>query len=115
MPFLEASGITKRYTVGGTELTVLRDLALTVGAGEMVAIVGASGVGKSTLLHILGGLDRASEGRVSAPAATLHTPAQQKSTGGEMRDNRRINIDATTNATHLRVSHARAKQPGVFA
>ncbi len=75
MSFLEASGIRKQYTVGGTELIVLRDLALTVDAGEMVAIVGASGVGKSTLLHILGGLDRASEGRVSVGGAEITTLA----------------------------------------
>ena len=75
MAFLEASGIHKQYTVGGTELMVLRDLALTVDAGEMVAIVGASGVGKSTLLHILGGLDRVSEGRVSVGGAEITTLA----------------------------------------
>jgi lipoprotein-releasing system ATP-binding protein len=64
MAFLEARGIVKTYQVGGTLLTVLRDLDLQVEAGEMVAIVGASGVGKSTLLHILGGLDRANEGHI---------------------------------------------------
>ncbi len=64
MPFLEARGIVKSYPVGGTLLSVLRDLDLQVEAGEMVAIVGASGVGKSTLLHILGGLDRANDGHI---------------------------------------------------
>jgi lipoprotein-releasing system ATP-binding protein len=64
MSFLEARGIVKSYQVGGTLLTVLRDLDLQVEPGEMVAIVGASGVGKSTLLHILGGLDRANDGHV---------------------------------------------------
>src|SRR2546425_5322447 len=64
MAFLEARGIVKSYPVGQTSLTVLRDLDLTVDAGEMVAIVGASGVGKSTLLHVLGGLDRADRGTV---------------------------------------------------
>jgi lipoprotein-releasing system ATP-binding protein len=64
MSFLEARGIVKTYAVGGTVLTVLRDLDLQVQTGEMVAIVGASGVGKSTLLHILGGLDRASAGDI---------------------------------------------------
>jgi lipoprotein-releasing system ATP-binding protein len=65
MSFLVASGLVKTYTVGGTVLTVLRDLDLAVEAGEMVAIVGASGVGKSTLLHVLGGLDRADRGGVA--------------------------------------------------
>ena len=64
MSFLEARGIVKSFQVGGTLLAVLRDLELQVETGEMVAIVGASGVGKSTLLHILGGLDRANEGDI---------------------------------------------------
>ena len=71
MAFLEASGIVKTYLVGGTSLAVLRDLDLQVDAGEMVAIVGASGVGKSTLLHILGGLDRASGGDILIDGARL--------------------------------------------
>ena len=71
MSFLEAHGIVKTYVVGGTTLTVLRDLDLAVEAGEMVAIMGASGVGKSTLLHVLGGLDRANQGSVSLAATNL--------------------------------------------
>jgi lipoprotein-releasing system ATP-binding protein len=71
MAFLEAHGIRKSYPVGETILTVLDDLDLRVEAGEMVAIVGASGVGKSTLLHILGGLDRANTGRVSVAGVEL--------------------------------------------
>lgn len=65
MAFLEAAGVVKSYPVGGRPLTVLRDLDLVVNAGEMVAIVGASGVGKSTLLHVLGGLDRVDAGRIA--------------------------------------------------
>ena len=71
MSFLEARRIVKRYAVGGNDLNVLRDLDLTVEAGEMVAIMGASGVGKSTLLHILGGLDRANEGEVTVASTNL--------------------------------------------
>src|SRR4026209_1337514 len=71
MAFLEARGIGKTYMVGGTSLAVLRDLELQVDAGEMVAIVGASGVGKSTLLHILGGVDRASGGGIVIDGAQL--------------------------------------------
>ena len=65
MSFLTARGIVKSYPVGGTQLTVLRDLDLQVAAGEMIAIVGASGVGKSTLLHVLGGLDRVDHGSIA--------------------------------------------------
>jgi lipoprotein-releasing system ATP-binding protein len=64
MSFLEARGIVKTFQVGATSLIVLRDLDLVVESGQMVAIVGASGVGKSTLLHVLGGLDRADRGVV---------------------------------------------------
>jgi lipoprotein-releasing system ATP-binding protein len=73
MAFLEARGIRKSYLVGATTLTVLRDLNLAVEAGEMVAIMGASGVGKSTLLHVLGGLDRAEAGAVVIGDADLTT------------------------------------------
>jgi len=71
MPFLEARAIVKNYEVGGNTLNVLRDLDLTVEAGEMLAIMGASGVGKSTLLHVLGGLDRASQGSVTVADTNL--------------------------------------------
>ncbi len=64
IPFIEVSGLTKSYPVGGNRLTVLRDLSLAMDRGEMVAIVGASGVGKSTLLHVLGGLDSMDTGVV---------------------------------------------------
>ena len=64
MPFIEVSALAKSYEVGGRRLSVLRDLDLTLERGEMVAIVGASGVGKSTLLHVLGGLDSPDAGIV---------------------------------------------------
>jgi lipoprotein-releasing system ATP-binding protein len=64
MSFIHVSGLTKSYVVGGTRLSVLTDLDLSLERGEMVAIVGASGVGKSTLLHVLGGLDPADAGSV---------------------------------------------------
>src|SRR5204862_386674 len=78
MPFVVAQAIAKSYPVGQSSLAVLRDLDLRVEVGEMVAIVGASGVGKSTLLHVLGGLDRASEGDIvidGAPVTALDDAA----------------------------------------
>jgi lipoprotein-releasing system ATP-binding protein len=64
VPFIEVSSLTKSYEMGASRVGVLRDLDLTVERGEMVAIVGASGVGKSTLLHVLGGLDSSDTGVV---------------------------------------------------
>jgi lipoprotein-releasing system ATP-binding protein len=62
--FVRATALNKSYPVAGQRLHVLRDLDLEVERGEMVAIVGASGVGKSTLLHVLGGLDKPDGGDV---------------------------------------------------
>jgi lipoprotein-releasing system ATP-binding protein len=62
--FLEATDVFKAYEIGSNRLPVLRGLSLSVEKGEMVAIVGASGVGKSTLLHVLGGLDTIDAGAV---------------------------------------------------
>ena len=64
MAFVDVQGLNKVYQLGAQRIHVLRDLELRVAFGEMVAIVGASGVGKSTLLHLLGGLDRADSGQI---------------------------------------------------
>ena len=64
MAFVEVKDLRKSYVVGDRELPVLHDLDLSVERGEMLAIVGASGVGKSTLLHVLGGLDKSDAGAV---------------------------------------------------
>jgi len=61
---LKAENLSKSFISGNAVLQVLKDLQLDVRKGEMVAIVGASGVGKSTLLHILGLLDSPTSGRV---------------------------------------------------
>jgi lipoprotein-releasing system ATP-binding protein len=71
MAFIEVSGLSKSYQTGDARISVLRDLDVSVERGEMVAIVGASGVGKSTLLHVLGGLDSTDGGVIRVGAAEL--------------------------------------------
>jgi len=68
---VEVSDLVKSYTTAAGTIVVLRGLSLTVEAGEMVAIVGASGVGKSTLLHVLGGLDQFDAGKVRIGGAHI--------------------------------------------
>ncbi len=64
-PVLRAENLHKSYLDSdGSELPILKGVDLSVGGGEVVAVVGASGAGKSTLLHLLGGLDEPTSGEV---------------------------------------------------
>lgn len=75
---IRAEGIAKEYGSVGQPLRILDHLSLTIAAGETVAIVGQSGVGKSTLLHLLGALDQPSRGRIwfdGIPLDSLDEPA----------------------------------------
>ena len=60
---LHISGVSRCFSAGEQELTVLNNVDLDIKRGEMVAIVGASGSGKSTLMNILGCLDKPSKGQ----------------------------------------------------
>ncbi len=64
-PILAATDIVREFRTADGVLPVLKGISLTVAKRETVAITGASGVGKSTLLHILGGLDRPTQGEVA--------------------------------------------------
>ena len=69
---LEASGLGRTFTGSEGEIVVLEGAELSIRRGEVVGIVGASGVGKSTLLHILGSLDRPDAGTVRVGGEDVH-------------------------------------------
>jgi putative ABC transport system ATP-binding protein len=71
MSLIQADKLTKVYGTGDTAVVALDHVDLTVNPGEFVAVMGPSGCGKSTLLHLLGGLDRPSEGNVSIDGQPL--------------------------------------------
>ena len=61
---IKTKHVSKVYKMGELDLEVIKDLNLTIGSGEFIAIVGPSGSGKSTVLNILGGLDTPTSGEV---------------------------------------------------
>jgi len=81
---LEAKGLTKRFTEGRLDVTVLHGVDLQIRAGEALAIVGASGSGKSTLLHLLGGLDAPTAGSVRLKGSELSTLSPERQ--GQLRN-----------------------------
>lgn len=76
-PFIHISQLEKTYDSLRDKVEVLKGLDLTVHAGESVAVVGASGVGKSTLLHIVGALDRPTRGKVLVDGRDVFTLDEQ--------------------------------------
>lgn len=95
-PLLTATGLVKRYRSGERVLEVLRGLEFEVAAGEAVAIVGDSGVGKSTLLHILGGLDLPDEGAIAFRGRETVTPR-----GGDLAEYRNRHVGFIFQFHHL--------------
>lgn len=75
---LAVQGLHKSFSIGPTQVEVLRGIDLVVEQGEQIAIVGASGSGKSTLLHCLGGLDVPQQGQVAVLGHSLASPNERQ-------------------------------------
>jgi putative ABC transport system ATP-binding protein len=73
MPLIQTENLTKVYGKGETAVVALDHVNMSVNPGEVVAVMGPSGCGKSTLLHLLGGLDRPTEGHVLIDGSMLST------------------------------------------
>lgn len=73
MEILKCEGVRKVYGSGSNQVTALDGIDLSVEKGEFAAIIGASGSGKSTLLHILGSVDKPTEGKVFVDGTDLST------------------------------------------
>ena len=77
-PVVEARSLVKRFSVGPETITVLSGLDLVVSAGESVAITGQSGTGKTTLLHIIGGLDKPDSGSISLGGTEISSLEEER-------------------------------------
>ncbi|MFC1588099.1 ABC transporter ATP-binding protein [Planctomycetota bacterium] len=64
VPLLRAQGLCKSFGLGGNEITVLNNIDLEINTGDRIAILGTSGIGKTTFLHLLGLLDRPTSGEI---------------------------------------------------
>jgi len=78
MSFIELSNASKIFHAGEEEYAALKDVSLSIDAGEFVAVMGPSGSGKSTLLSLIGGLSRASSGVVSIDDIDLRSLGPNK-------------------------------------
>ncbi|MDY0131422.1 MAG: ABC transporter ATP-binding protein [Desulforegulaceae bacterium] len=73
--------ISKSYKTGETVLEILKNVDFTVNKGEKIAVTGSSGIGKSTLLHVLGGLDHPDEGKIFIEGEDLYSLGDERVAG----------------------------------
>ena len=91
-----ARSLTKSYGTGPTAVVALADATFEIAAGERVAVLGKSGSGKSTMLNLLGGLDRPTSGSLAFDGADLAAM-----TRGQLADYRLVNIGFVFQSFHL--------------
>ena len=79
-PLIQARGVWKTYLRGQERVEALRGVDLDVPSGAFVILMGPSGCGKSTLLHLLGGIDRPSQGTIRVAGTALETASEDELT-----------------------------------
>ncbi len=75
---IEVKNVVKRFPVGNTEITILKGISFEVQQGEFLSIVGPSGNGKSTLLNMITGIDRPSEGEIIVTGQKVHKMSEDR-------------------------------------
>jgi putative ABC transport system ATP-binding protein len=77
-PLIRLSGVVKVYRTGKLEYRALRGVDLSIAAGEMVAVVGPSGSGKTTIMNMIAGIDRPTEGSVTVDGQQIHERSEEQ-------------------------------------
>ncbi len=77
-PIIDLHDVVKRFPVGDGEITILKGISLDIFPGEFVSIVGPSGNGKSTLLNMITGIDRPSEGEIMVTGRPVHQMSENQ-------------------------------------
>ena len=77
---IEAKGVTKVYQTGDIQVNALNHVDLSIGKGQMVAVMGPSGSGKTTLLNIFSGIDDLTEGEVIIDGQPIHSMSDKEKT-----------------------------------
>src|SRR5262245_7853679 len=71
MPLVELHNVTKKYEKGDTTITPLDDVSFSIEEGDFVCLMGASGCGKTTLLNLVAGIDRPTDGRITVAGTEI--------------------------------------------